>query len=73
VWLPVTLDLHLKAQGLTAAQLPDLNSPLTLPQGAFAGDAGQSLTAEESRLQGKTGAAVQISDMPRRLPDVSKR
>jgi hypothetical protein len=33
---PVTLDLHLKAQGLTAAQLPDLNSLLKLPQGVKA-------------------------------------
>ena len=30
---PVTLDLHLSAQGLTAAQLPDLNSLLKLPPG----------------------------------------
>jgi hypothetical protein len=30
---PVTLDLHLKARGLTAAQLPDLNSLLSLPEG----------------------------------------
>jgi len=33
---PVTLDLHLKAQGLTAAQLPDLTSLLKLPQGVKA-------------------------------------
>ena len=33
---PVTLDLHLKAQGLTAAQLPDLDSLLKLPQGVKA-------------------------------------
>jgi hypothetical protein len=33
---PVTLDLHLKAQGLTAAQLPDLSSLLKLPQGVKA-------------------------------------
>jgi hypothetical protein len=30
---PVTLDLHLEAQGLTAAQLPDLSSLLSLPAG----------------------------------------
>jgi BatD DUF11 like domain len=30
---PVTVDLHLKAQGLTAAQLPDLSTLLQLPPG----------------------------------------
>jgi hypothetical protein len=30
---PVTVDLHLKAQGLTAAQLPDLSALLQLPPG----------------------------------------
>jgi len=30
---PVTLDLHLRADGLTAAQLPDLTSLLSLPPG----------------------------------------
>ena len=30
---PVTLDLHLQAQGLTAAQLPDLSAFLHLPAG----------------------------------------
>jgi hypothetical protein len=30
---PVTLDLRLKAQGLTAAQLPDLSTLLNLPSG----------------------------------------
>ncbi len=30
---PVTLDLHLEAQGLTAAQLPDLSAVLKLPEG----------------------------------------
>lgn len=30
---PVTLDLHLEAQGLTAAQLPDLSALLKLPEG----------------------------------------
>jgi len=30
---PVTLDLHLKAEGLTAAQLPDLSVLLNLPPG----------------------------------------
>jgi len=30
---PVTLDLHLEAQGLTAAQLPDLSPLLKLPEG----------------------------------------
>ena len=30
---PVTLDLHMQAEGLTAAQLPDLGSLLQLPSG----------------------------------------
>lgn len=30
---PITLDLHLQAEGLTAAQLPDLASMLSLPAG----------------------------------------
>jgi hypothetical protein len=30
---PVTLELHLRAEGLTAAQLPDLSSMLSLPAG----------------------------------------
>jgi hypothetical protein len=33
---PVTLDLHLEAQGLTAAQLPDLAMLLKLPEGVKA-------------------------------------
>jgi len=55
---PVTLDLDLQAQGLTAAQLPDLSSLLSLPSGLKAypdqaklTDAGGNGTLTGSRDQ----------------------
>jgi len=59
---PVTLDLHLKAQGLTAAQLPDLNSLLKLPQGvkAYPDQAKLSNDAQGGILVGQRDQSIAL-------------
>jgi hypothetical protein len=59
---PVTLDLHLKAQGLTAAQLPDLNSLLKLPQGvkAYPDQAKLTNDAQDGHLVGQRDQSIAL-------------
>ena len=59
---PVTLDLHLKAQGLTAAQLPDLNSLLTLPQGvkAYPDQATLKNDTQDGNLVGQRDQSIAL-------------
>jgi hypothetical protein len=59
---PVTLDLHLKAQGLTAAQLPDLNSLLQLPQGvkAYPDQAKLTNDSHDGHLVGQRDQSIAL-------------
>jgi hypothetical protein len=59
---PVTLDLHLKAQGLTAAQLPDLNSLLKLPQGvkAYPDQAKLTNDTQDGHLVGQRDQSIAL-------------
>jgi hypothetical protein len=59
---PVTLDLHLKAQGLTAAQLPDLNSLLKLPEGvkAYPDQAKLTNDTQDGHLVGQRDQSVAL-------------
>ena len=59
---PVTLDLHLKAQGLTAAQLPDLNSLLKLPQGvrAYPDQAKLANDTQDGHLVGERDQSIAL-------------
>lgn len=59
---PVTLDLHLKAQGLTAAQLPDLNSLLKLPQGvkAYPDQAKLTNDTQDGHLAGERDQSIAL-------------
>lgn len=59
---PVTLDLHLKAQGLTAAQLPDLNSLLRLPPGvkAYPDQAKLTNDTQDGHLVGQRDQSIAL-------------
>jgi hypothetical protein len=59
---PVTLDLHLKAQGLTAAQLPDLNSLLKLPEGvkAYPDQAKLTNDTQDGHLVGQRDQSIAL-------------
>ena len=59
---PVTLDLHLKAQGLTAAQLPDLNSLLKLPEGikAYPDQAKLTNDTQDGHLLGERDQSIAL-------------
>jgi len=59
---PVTLDLHLKAQGLTAAQLPDLNSLLKLPDGvkAYPDQAKLTNDSQDGYLVGQRDQSIAL-------------
>ena len=59
---PVTLDLHLKAQGLTAAQLPDLNSLLKLPDGvkAYPDQAKLTNDSQDGHLVGQRDQSIAL-------------
>jgi hypothetical protein len=59
---PLTLDLHLKAQGLTAAQLPDLNSLLKLPQGvkAYPDQAKLTNDTQDGNLVGQRDQSIAL-------------
>jgi BatD DUF11 like domain len=64
---PVTLHLHLQAQGLTAAQLPDLSSLLQLPPGvhAYPDQAKLANDAHEDALLGERDQNIAlIADRP---------
>ena len=66
---PITLDLHLVADGLAAAQLPDLASMLDLPTGlkAYPDDAKLSNAADGGRLVGTRDQSIAlIADRPGR-------
>jgi hypothetical protein len=58
----VTLDLHLKAQGLTAAQLPDLNTLLKLPEGvkAYPDQAKLTNDAQDGHLVGQRDQSIAL-------------
>lgn len=59
---PVTLDLHLKARGLTAAQLPDLNALLKLPPGvkAYPDQAKLTNDAQGGNLEGRRDQSIAL-------------
>jgi hypothetical protein len=59
---PVTLDLHLKAQDLTAAQLPDLNALLKLPQGvkAYPDQAKLTNDTQDGHLVGQRDQSIAL-------------
>jgi hypothetical protein len=59
---PVTLDLHLKAQGLTAAQLPDLNTLLKLPEGvkAYPDQAKLTNDTQDGHLVGQRDQSIAL-------------
>jgi hypothetical protein len=59
---PVTLDLQLKAQGLTAAQLPDLNSLLKLPDGvkAYPDQAKLTNDSQDGHLVGQRDQSIAL-------------
>jgi hypothetical protein len=59
---PVTLELHLKAQGLTAAQLPDLNSLLKLPEGvkAYPDQAKLTNDTQDGHLVGQRDQSIAL-------------
>ena len=59
---PVTLDLHLKAQDLTAAQLPDLNALLKLPQGlkAYPDQAKLTNDTQDGKLVGQRDQSIAL-------------
>jgi hypothetical protein len=59
---PVTLDLHLEAQGLTAAQLPDLNSLLKLPDGvkAYPDQAKLTNDAQNGHVVGQRDQSIAL-------------
>ncbi|HVS76897.1 MAG TPA: BatD family protein [Steroidobacteraceae bacterium] len=64
---PVTLDLDLRATGLTAAQLPDLASLLTIPSGLKAYPDQPKLTdsAQDGRLVGSRDQTIALmADSP---------
>jgi hypothetical protein len=58
----VTLDLHLRARGLTAAQLPDLNSLLSLPEGvkAYPDQAKLSNDTKSETLVGERDQSIAL-------------
>jgi len=58
----VTLDLRLTAQGLTAAQLPDLNSLLQLPEGVKAYPDQPKLTndTQDGKLVGQRDQSIAL-------------
>jgi hypothetical protein len=73
---PITVDLHLTAQGLTAAQLPDLNALLKLPPGlkAYPDQAKLENTTEANALVGKRDQSIAlIADQPGefKVPDLT--
>ncbi len=59
---PVTLNLHLKARGLTAAQLPDLNSLLQLPPGvkAYPDQAKLTNDTQDGKLVGQRDQSIAL-------------
>lgn len=59
---PMTLDLHLKAQGLTAAQLPDLNLLLRLPQGvkAYPDQAKLTNSTQDGNVAGQRDQSIAL-------------
>jgi oxygen tolerance protein BatD len=59
---PMTLDLHLKAQGLTAAQLPDLNALLKLPEGlkAYPDQAKLTNDTQDGNLVGQRDQSIAL-------------
>ena len=59
---PVTLDLQLKAQGLTAAQLPDLKSLLKLPEGvkAYPDQAKLTNDTQDGNLVGQRDQSIAL-------------
>lgn len=64
---PVTLDLHLRAEGLTAAQLPDVVSFLELPPGlkAYPDQAKLANSAQDGTVVGERDQSVAlIADRP---------
>lgn len=64
---PVTLDLTLQATGLTAAQLPDLSSFLTLPRGlkAYPDQAKLADSAQDGSIIGSRDQTIAlIADSP---------
>ena len=64
---PVTVDLHLQANGLTAAQLPDLSSLLELPAGikAYPDQAKLDNTARGDTVVGTRDQSIAlIADRP---------
>ena len=66
---PITLDLRLQAQGLTAAQLPDLSTMLPLPQGlkAYPDQAKLKNTAQGDVVSGSRDQSLAlIADRPGR-------
>ncbi|HEX4024960.1 MAG TPA: hypothetical protein VHX52_09700 [Steroidobacteraceae bacterium] len=56
---PVTVQLHLQAQGLTAAQLPDLSTLWALPAAAAAGVGGRALAGDAAVGTGLAIAAIE--------------
>lgn len=64
---PVTLDLDLRATGLTAAQLPDLSSLLPLPSGlkAYPDQPKLSDSNQDGKLVGSRDQAIALmADLP---------
>jgi hypothetical protein len=59
---PVTLDLHLRAEGLTAAQLPDVASLIDLPPGlkAYPDQAKLENTAQNGTVVGERDQSVAL-------------
>jgi len=59
---PVTLDLHLRAEGLTAAQLPDVASLIDLPPGlkAYPDQAKLANTAQNGTVVGERDQSVAL-------------
>jgi hypothetical protein len=59
---PMTLDLHLEAQGLTAAQLPDLNALLKLPEGvkAYPDQAKLTNDTQDGHVVGKRDQSIAL-------------
>lgn len=59
---PVTLDLHLRAEGLTAAQLPDVVSFLDLPPGlkAYPDQAKLANSAQDGTVVGERDQSVAL-------------
>lgn len=57
---PITLDLHMRAEGLTAAQLPDLSALLSLPAGlkAYPDQAKLANAAQGEAVIGKRDQSV---------------